>query len=84
MRAFNDAAGKDAEEVLLDDVGLVIFDAFEPVRDVEPVADFLRPRLDEVKLRRVGEPADNQRRRLFGFGALAEAGRDERRNATPG
>ena len=43
MRAFNDAAGKDAEEVLLDDVGLVIFDAFEPVRDMEPVADFLRP-----------------------------------------
>ena len=43
LRAFNDAAGKHAEEVLLDDVGLVIFDAFEPVHDVEPIADFLRP-----------------------------------------
>ena len=78
MRAFDDASGKHAEEVLLDDVGLVIFDAFEPVRDVEPVTDFLRPQLDEVKLRRVGEPADNQRRRLFGSRALAEARRDER------
>ena len=78
MRAFNDAAGKHAEEVLLDDVGLVIFDAFEPVRDVEPVADFFRPRLDEAKLRRVGEPAGDQRRRLFGSRAFAEAGRDER------
>ena len=78
MRAFNDAAGKHAEEVLLDDVGLVSFDAFEPVRDVEPVADLLRPRLDEAKLRRVGEPAGDQRRRLFGSRALAEAGRDER------
>ncbi|WP_344095908.1 hypothetical protein [Microbacterium deminutum] len=78
MRAFNDAAGKDAEEVLLDDVGLLIFDAFEPVRDVEPVADFLCPRLDEVKLRRVREPAGDQRRCLFGSRALAGAGRDER------
>ena len=78
MRAVDDAVGKHAEEVLLDDVGLVVFDAFEPVRDVEPVADFLRPRLDEVKLRRVGEPAGDQRRRLFGSRALAGAGRDER------
>ena len=78
MRAFNDTAGKHAEEVLLDDVGLVIFDAFEPVGDVEPVTDVRRPRLDEMKLRRVGEPAGDQRRRLFGSRALAEAGRDER------
>ena len=78
MRAFNDPAGKHAEQVLLDDVGLVIFDPFEPVRDVEPVADLLRPRLDEAKFRRVGEPSGDQRRRLFGSGALAEAGRDER------
>ena len=78
MRAVDDAVGKHAEEVLLDDVGLVVFDAFEPVRDVEPVADFLGPRLDEVKLRRVGEPAGVQRRRLFGSRARAGAGRDER------
>ena len=78
MGAFDDTAGKHAEEVLLDHVRLVIFDAFEPVRDVEPVADFLRPRLDKVELRRVGEPAGDQRRRLFSSGALAEAGRDER------
>ena len=78
MRTFNDVAGKHAEEVLLDDVGFVIFDAFEPVRDVEPVADFLRPRLDKVELSRVGEPAGDQRRRLFSSRALAEAGRDER------
>ena len=62
MRAVDDAVGKHAEEVLLDDVGLVVFDAFEPVRDVEPVADFLGPRLDEVKLRRVGEPAGESSR----------------------
>ena len=84
MRAFNDAAGKHAEEVLLDEVGLVIFDAFEPVCDVEPVADFIRPRLDEVKLRRVGEPASDQRRRLFGSRALAEARRDERPKSDTG
>src|SRR5204862_7926478 len=78
MRAFNDAAGDDADGVLFDDVGLVIFDAFKPVRDVEPVADFLRPRLDDVKLRRVGEPTGDERRRFFGSRALAEAGRNER------
>ena len=78
MGAFDDTAGKHAEEVLLDHVRLVIFDAFEPVRDVKPVADLLRPRLDKVELRRVGEPAGDQRRRLFGTRALAEAGRDER------
>ena len=78
MRTFNDVAGKHAEEVLLDDVGFVIFDAYEPVRDVEPVADFLRPRLDKVELSRVGEPAGDQRRRVFGPRTLAKAGRDER------
>ena len=62
MRAFNDAAGQHAEEELLDDVGLVIFDAFEPVHDVEPVADVLRPRLDEAKLGRVNEPVGDQPR----------------------
>ena len=82
MRAFDDVSGKHAEEVLLDDVGLVVFDAFEPVCDVESVADFLRSRLDEVKLRRVGEPAGDQRRRLVGSRALAVAGRDQRRNST--
>ena len=78
MRTFNDVAGKHAEEVLLDDVGFVIFDAYEPVRDVEPVADFLRPRLDKVELSRVGEPAGDQRRRVFGSRTLAKPGRDER------
>ena len=78
MGAFDDTAGKHAEEVLLDDVGFVIFDAYEPVRDVEPVADFLRPRLDKVELSRVGEPAGDQRRRVFGPRTLAKAGRDER------
>jgi len=78
MRAVDDAVGKHAEEVLLDDVGFVIFDAYEPVRDVEPVADFLRPRLDKVELSRVGEPAGDQRRRVFGPRTLAKAGRDER------
>jgi hypothetical protein len=52
----------EAAEVLLDDVGLVIFDALEPVRDVKAVAYFLRPRLDEVKLGRVREPASDERR----------------------
>ena len=60
MRTCDAAAGTDAEEVLLDDGGPVIFHAFEPVRDVEPVADLLRPRLDEAKLRRVGEPAGDR------------------------
>src|SRR4029078_1985715 len=46
MRTFNDIAGKHAEEVLLDDGGLGIFDAFEPVRDVESVADLRRARRD--------------------------------------
>ena len=78
MGTFNDIAGKHAEEVLLDDVGFVIFDAYEPVRDVEPVADFLRPRLDKVELSRVGEPAGDQRRRVFGPRTLAKPGRDER------
>jgi hypothetical protein len=83
MGAFNDIAGKHAEEVLLDDVGFVIFDAYEPVRDVEPVADFLRPRLDKVELSRVGEPAGDQRRRVFGPRTLAKAGGMSARNATP-
>ena len=44
--AFDDAVGEHAVQVLFDDVELAFFDAFEPVRDVEAVADFLRPRFD--------------------------------------
>jgi hypothetical protein len=38
----------------------------------------LAPRLDEVKLGRVGEPAGDQCRDILGSGALAEARRNER------
>ena len=77
MCAFDEAVRNGTERVLFDDVRLLVLDAFEPVRDVEPVADFLDPRLDEVKLGRVGEPAGDERRRILGTGALAEAGRNE-------
>ena len=64
--------------MLLDDVRLAVFHAFEPVRDMEPVAHLLRPRVDEIELGRVRKPAGDQRRGVFGAGALAEAWRDER------
>ena len=84
MRAVDDAVGKHAEEVLLDDVGLVVFDAFEPVRDEEPVADFLGPRLDEVKLRRVGEPAASSAAASSAPARSRGPGGIRARNATPG
>ena len=76
--AFDDRFGERAVEVLLHDVGLAAFDPFEPIRDVEAVADLLRPGLDEIELGRVGEPACDQRRGVLGPGAFAEARRDER------
>jgi hypothetical protein len=60
--AFDGAAGERAVEVLLDDVGLTVLDTFEPVRNVEAVADLLTLRLDEVELGRVGQPAGDERR----------------------
>ena len=58
---------------MLDDVGLVVFDAFEPVGDVEPVTYFLGSRLDELELGGVGEPAGDQCCRVVGSGAVADA-----------
>jgi hypothetical protein len=76
--AFDDAAGEYAVEMLFNDEGLAVLDPFEPVRDVEAVADLLRPRFDEIELGRVGKPAGNQRRSVVGPGALAEARWNER------
>jgi hypothetical protein len=38
---------------------------------VEPVIDLLGPRLNELELGRVGEPAGNMRRRILGSVALS-------------
>ncbi len=64
--------------MLLDDVGLAVLDSFESVGDVDAVADLLGPRLDEIELGRVGEPAGDQIRSVRGADALAEPRRDER------
>ena len=77
-RTFDQAIDKHTKHVLLDDIGLIIFHAFERVCDVEPVADFFDSRRDEVELSRVGEPAGDQCRRLLGSSAFAEARWNER------
>ena len=75
---FDDAAGEHAEQVLLDNVRLAVFHAFEPVCDMEAVADLLCARLDELEFGRVGKPADDQRGGVIRPCTLAEAGRNER------
>ena len=67
MGAFNDPPGKRAGEVLLDDVGLVIFDAFparaEAGRDERPKRDTAREarrdRRTRSKRQRLHEPRPN-------------------------
>jgi hypothetical protein len=75
--AFDDASGNRAKKLVLDDVGVTVFHALESVGEVEAVTDFLGPRLDEVELSRVGEPAGNERRRILGSGALAQTRRNQ-------
>jgi hypothetical protein len=45
----DDTARNCAKEMLLDDVGVAVFDALELVGDVEAVTDLLGPRLDELE-----------------------------------
>jgi len=63
--------------MLLDDVLLTFFDALEPIRDVHPVSELVRFRLDEIKLGGIGKPTPDQGRGLQRPGSLPEAWRDE-------
>ena len=54
----DEVASERAAEVLLDDVGVAVLDALESVRDVEAIADLVRPGRHEIEFGRVGEPAD--------------------------
>jgi hypothetical protein len=76
--AFDRAVGERAVQMLLDDVVLTVLDTLEAKRDVQPVSDLLRLRLDELELRRIGVPPGDQRRGLQRAVPFPQARRQQR------
>ncbi len=71
------AVAHSAEQVVLDDEGRLLLDAREAIREMEPASDVVGLRVQDLQLRRIGDPRREQRGDLRGPSSLPQPRWDE-------